>query len=73
MSNYYSENLKGYTRVKFPVYNSRVVHEFLREHFEDNDIHEPFNQRRWITVGPSEYIYFRDREDAVWFKLRWNK
>lgn len=71
MSNYYSKNLEGYTRVKFPVYNPRVVREFLRTTFGENDIHEMFTQRRWITAGPDEYIYFRDAQDAAWFKLAW--
>ena len=73
MSNYYSDNLPGYTCVEFPAYNSRKVYEFLRRHFDDNDIHEPFTQRRWITHGPNEYIFFRDARDALLFKLRWTK
>ena len=70
-SEYYSKNLPGYTCVDFPTYNSRKVYEFLRRHFDDNDIHEPFTQRRWITHGPNEYIFFRDARDALLFKLKW--
>jgi sarcosine oxidase delta subunit len=73
ISNYYSENLSNHTRVKFPEYNPRKVLEFLREHFGDNNIHQSVEQRRWVTVGYSEYIYFRDERDAMWFKLRWDK
>lgn len=66
-------NLPGYTVVDFPNYNSRKVHDFLRENFGDNDIHQAFTERRWITYGPGEYIYFRDAQDATWFQLKWNK
>lgn len=69
----YSENLHNHTCVKFPLYNSRKVYDFLREYFGDNDIHEPWEQRRWITHGPNEYIYFRDERDAMWFQLKWAK
>lgn len=73
MSNCYSENLKGYTRVDFPNYNPRKVREFLHRMFGTNDIYEPYTQRRWITHGPDEYIYFRNAADATWFRLTWNK
>lgn len=73
MSTYYSENLPNHTCVDFPTYNSRKVYEFLRKHFGDNNIHEPFDQRRWITHGPNEYIFFRDARDATWFQLTWSK
>jgi len=67
---------KDYISVDWPVHaGSQRVHEFLRQHFGDNDIHQAYTERRWIVIRGSQAsldkIYFRNEEDAIWFSLSW--
>lgn len=78
---YYQETLKEFTAVPYPHANYQKVHKFLRETFGDNDIYQPPNQRRWVTVNDywdggytgRSMICFKDQADAVWFQLKWSK
>lgn len=56
-----------------PTNDEFKLRKFLRTHFGDNDIHEPFDQRRWITYDMSRYIFFRDERDALLFTLKWKQ
>ena len=79
--NYYQDVIEKFTAVPYPYANTQKVHEFLRENFGDNDIFQPFAERRWITIndyyrGQDDgwpMICFKDDRDALWFQLKWSK
>jgi hypothetical protein len=45
------------------------LYDFLRRHFDDNNIYESYSCRRWVTYDGE--VYFRSAEDAVLFTLLW--
>lgn len=47
----------------------RTITKNLRSTFGDNDVFEPIENRRWVTDYCS--IYFRDKDDAALFILKW--